>query len=109
MGPTKVDAVRGVTILVVVAFLLVLGRHLGQPGTSLARLGFFSVLGGVAAIGAAGVFFERTFVAAGSACVLLLLGFWQAALWVYVFPVSGLLVAAAVLLAYYERMNPTIT
>lgn len=109
MAPSKVNAVRGVTVLVVVVFLLVLGRHLGQPGTSLAQLGFFSVLGGIAAIGAAGVFFERTYVAATSACALLLLGFWQAALWVYIFPVSGLLVAAAVLLEYDESTSPTIT
>lgn len=94
--PTRRSVVRWLTVGVVVGFLAVLASFLGQPGYTLTRLVFFAVLGGLAVAGAAGVLVERPVVAAGSACGLLLLGFWQAVLWIYVFPVCGVLLLAAV-------------
>ncbi|MCG1002169.1 MULTISPECIES: hypothetical protein [Halobacterium] len=99
MTPSITAAVRGLTVVVVAAFLGVLGWYLGQSGYTSARLALFAALGASAIAGAAGVVSGRAFVAAGGACALLLLGFWQAALWLYVFPVAGLLVVAAVVLA----------
>ena len=99
MTPSTMAAVRGLTVLVVAAFLGVLGWYLGQPGYTSARLALFAALGASAVAGAAGVVSGRPFVAAGGACALLLLGFWQAALWLYVLPVAGLLAVAAIVLA----------
>jgi hypothetical protein len=108
MTPSTTAAVRGLTVLVVAAFLGVLGWYLGQPGYSPARLALFAALGASAIAGAAGVVSGRTLVAAGGACALFLLGFWQAALWVYVFPVAGLLVVAAVVLAADGSANAAV-
>lgn len=96
------------TVLVVVAFLGVLGWHLGQPGYTQTRLVFFAILGGLAVTGAVGIFYQRETVAAGSACGLLLLGFWQAVLWIFIFPVIGMLVVATVVIATQERTNTPI-
>lgn len=97
--PPRRSVVRWLTVAVVGSFLAVLGWYLGQPGYTVTRLAFFAVLGGLAVAGAAGVLFERSVVAAGSACGLLLLGFWQAVLWIYVFPVCGVLLIGAVVVA----------
>lgn len=95
--PSLRSLVRWLNVVVVGSFLAVLGLSLGQPGYTVTRLAFFAVLGGIAVVGAAGILAQRPVVAAGSACSLLLLGFWQAVLWIYVFSVCGvLLVGAAV-------------
>jgi hypothetical protein len=108
MTTSKITAVRALAVLVLVAFLGVLGWSLGQPGYNSTRLLLYAVLGGFAIVGAAGIVYERPFVGAGGACGLLLLGFWQAALWLYVFPVAALLVVAAVLLANQENTSPSV-
>ncbi|GAA0287158.1 hypothetical protein [Halobacterium noricense] len=108
MTPSKTAAVRGLTVLVVAAFLGVLGWYLGQPGYTSARLTLFVALGASAIAGAAGVVSGRAFVAVGGACALFLLGFWQAALWLYVFPVAGFLVVAAVVVAADGGTNAAV-
>lgn len=109
MEASKITAVRTLAVLVVVAFLGVLGWSLGQPGYNPTRLLLYAVLGGLAVVGAAGIAYERPFVGACGACGLLLLGFWQAALWLYIFPVAGLLVVFALILAKHENTNPSVT
>ncbi|UPV76863.1 hypothetical protein M0R89_20560 (plasmid) [Halorussus limi] len=94
MRVTRVSVVQATTVLVVAAFLGVLGQYLGRPGYTQTRLAFFAVLGGLAVAGAAGVVYRRETVAAGGACGLLLLGLWQAVLWIYIFPVVGVLAFA---------------
>lgn len=102
-----VSVVRWTTGTVVVAFLAVLGWYLAQPGFTWTRLVFFAVLGGTAVAGAAGIVYQREVVAAGSAFGLFLLGFWQAVLWIYVLPVSVMLLVAAVLVADRNRSPAT--
>lgn len=97
--PSKSSVARRLTIVVVVAFLAVLGWYLGQGGYSPMRLALLVALGGVAVAGAVGVVYERAFITAGSVCALFVLGFWQAALWVYIFPVGGVLFGAAIVVA----------
>ncbi|WP_089649768.1 hypothetical protein [Halobacterium hubeiense] len=99
MAPSRTAATHGLTVVVVAAFVGVLGWHLGRAGYSSARLVLFTALGASAIAGASGVVSGRPFVAAGGACVLLLLGFWQAVLRPYVFAVAGFLVVAAAVLA----------
>lgn len=109
MTPTRILVVRWLTIMVVVAFLGVLGWYLGQPGYTRTRLVFFGILGGLAVTGATGVVFQRELVAAGSAFGLLLLGFWQAVLWMCLFPVIGILVVAIVVIAAQEQSDTAVT
>ncbi|WP_336034902.1 hypothetical protein [Halobacterium yunchengense] len=99
MTPSRTAVARGLTVVAVAALLGVLGRYLGRPGYTPARLTLFAALGASAVAGAGGVVAGRSFVAAGAACALLLLGFWQAVLWVYVLPVAALFLVAAVALA----------
>lgn len=98
-SPLLRSIVRWLTVAVVGSFLVVLGWYLGQPDYTPTRMVFFTVLGGLAAAGAVGVLSQHPLVAVGSACGLLLLGFWQAVLWIYVFPVCGVLLVAAVVVA----------
>ena len=105
MPSTKAAVVRWLTVLGVVAFLGVLGWYLGQPGYTQTRLVFFAVLGGLAVAGAAGVVYQRMLVTLGGAAGLLLLGFWQAVLWIFIFPVVGMLVVAALVVAPQERTD----
>lgn len=99
------QAVRWLAVVGVVGLLVVLVRHLGRPGYSHGRFALFAALGLLAVAGAVGVLRESaTLVTLGSGG-LFLLGFWQAVLWVYVYPVVALLVSAALL--DHERAGPT--
>ena len=95
---TTTAAVRGVTALVTVAFLSVLGYHL-VPDVTLPRLALFGVLGGIALVGAVAVFDDSPYLAAGAACWLLIAGMTQPVLWLYLFPVAGVLLAASLVTA----------
>lgn len=106
MTAARRSVVRGLTVAATVAFLGVLGYYLVQPGYSWVRLAFFTVLGGLAVLGTAGVVYQRERVAAGAACGLLLLGLWQAVLWVYIFSVVGVLVVASLVSARDNSANP---
>ncbi|WP_436909636.1 hypothetical protein [Halosimplex marinum] len=97
MVPEIRPLVRGLTVAATAALLAVLGYYLVQPGGTWSRLALFAAIGGAAVAGAAGAVSRRPLVAAGGACGLFLLGFWQAALWMFVFPAAGLLIVAALL------------
>lgn len=105
MTTRRFSVVRGLTVVVTIAFLSVLGYYLSQPGYSETRLAFFAILGGLAILGTAGVIYQRELVAAGAACSLGLLGFWQAALWMYIFAVVGMLVVASLVIARGRSSN----
>ncbi len=100
---------QGLSVAGVVAFLGVLAWYLGQPGYTRSRLALFAALGICAVAGAAGVVFERQVVSGIAVCGLVVLGLFQAVLWVYILPVGALLLVAAVGTAVRERSNPSAT
>ena len=95
MAVSQTSIVRGLTVVVVVAFLGVLGYYLGQPGYTWTRLAGFAVLGGLAVVGAAGIIYQRGLLAGVGTAGLVLLGFWQAVLWIYILPVVVVFSVAA--------------
>ena len=95
MTATRATAVKAVVVTVTLVFIGILGWYLGKPGYTQSRLVLFVVLGGSAVAGALGVVFQRALVTAGAAGSLVLLGFWQAVLWMYILPVVLVLVVAA--------------
>lgn len=105
MVGTRASIVPGITVAVTIAFLCVLGYFLFQPGYRWTRLAFFAVLGGLAVLSTAGVVYGRTRVAAGSAFVLFLLGFWQAVLWLFIWPVAIVLFIGSFVSPTRERSN----
>lgn len=109
MTATRTSIVRGLTVVVTVAFLGVLGYYLVQPGFIWTRLALFAVLGGLAIVGTAGVLYQQQLLVAGSVCGLLLLGFWQAVLWIYIFPVAGVLAVASLVGANRGEPNTPST
>lgn len=88
MTATRRSIAHGLTVVVVVAFLGVLGYYLFQPGYSLTRLALFAVFGALAVVGAAGIIYDRGLLVGVGTVGLVLLGFWQAVLWVYILPVA---------------------
>lgn len=99
------NAARGISIVAVVAFLAVLVWCLARPGYTHVRLGFFALLGSLAIVGAIGVIQHSTRLVTVGSGGLFLLGFWQAVLWLYIYPVIGLLVVATLLDS--DGTNPT--
>ena len=99
MPDSTVSIVRGLTLTVVAAFLCVLGYFLVQPGFTWMRFAFFAVLAGLAVGGAVGLYRERELLTVGAAVGLLLLGFWQAVLWLFILPVAVVLAVGVVLVA----------
>jgi hypothetical protein len=59
---------------------------------------FFIVLGGLAVLGAAGVIFQREWVAVSGAVGSLAVGFWQAILWIYIFSIVVVLFTTSLIL-----------
>ncbi|MFD1588447.1 hypothetical protein ACFR9U_15800 [Halorientalis brevis] len=106
MSIDRLSIVRGLSTVSVLAFLGTLGYFLMQLGYSRTRVIFFAGLGGLAVLGEAGVIFQRELVAVVGVCGLLVIGFWQAVLWVYIFPVVTVLLVATIVIA---KENPTPT
>ena len=90
-------AVRSLTVVTVVAFLGVLGWYLTAPGYTLTRLVGFAVLGCLAVVGAAGVLRHRPRWSIAAAIGLIALGFWQAVLWLFIYPMVGVLLLSTAL------------
>lgn len=88
-------AIQWITVVSVIVFLAVMVWYLGQPGYSHIRLAFFAALGILAVAGAIGVVRHSTKLVILRSSGLFLLGFWQAVLWVYIYPVVALLILAA--------------
>ncbi len=84
-------------------FLAVLAFFLDSTGLTQSRLVFAGGLGVAAAVGTAGAVVGRTAVALGGAGALGALGLPSAALRIFVVPMAGVLVAAALLIALDER------
>ena len=96
------SVVRWVSVLSVSGFLGTLGYYLVQPGFRWTGVASFPGLGGLAVLGGTGVVSQRERVVAACACGLLLVGFWQAALWMYILPMVAILVVASVVVASQE-------
>ena len=109
MPDRTVSIVRALTLTVVVAFLGVLGYYLVQPGFTWVRLAFFAVLAGLAVVGAVGLYGERELLTVGAAIGLLLLGFWQTVLWLFIFPVAAVLAVGVVVVANQTAATTTGT
>ena len=103
MTPGRLRPVDWLTLAAVVAFLAVLAWYLGRPGFGATRLALFAALGGFAVVGAAGVVFRAGRLIGVGVAGLLALGFWQAVLWLYVYPLVALLILAALATGPSER------
>lgn len=78
-----------------VCFLIgALGWYLQTPGYTTLRLVLFTVIGGAAVLGLYGVVVERATIAGAGIALLFALGFWQAVLWIVVYPVGIVLILA---------------
>ena len=94
---------RGMAVVALLLFLGLLAVYLDRPGYTHSRLALFAALGATAALGTAGAVRGRKFVAALGAVLLVLLGLPQAVVWVFVFPMAGVLGIASLLIALDER------
>lgn len=103
MSITGSGPVRGTALAALLVFLAVLVFFLDRPGYTTARLVLFVGLAAAATLGTAGAVAQRKVVAAQGAVLLALLGLWQATLWIFVFPMAGVLGAASLLIALDER------
>lgn len=78
-----------------VCFLLgALGWYLQKPGYTTSRLVLFAILGGAGVLALYGIVAERGTIVGVGITVLFALGFWQAVLWIVVYPVIAVLVVA---------------
>jgi len=106
MQITRNSVARGIAVVVVTAFLGVLGWYLFQPDYSWTRLGLFVVLGALSVVATAGVWYQRKRVAAGGVVGLLLLTVTLAGtLWMFLLPVIVVLVIATALMSNNGRTN----
>lgn len=97
MTYSRTDLARGAALGAVLAFLGVLLWLLPQPGYQLSRLLLFGALAAAALIGGFGVLDRRPIVTVVGIGGLVLLGFWQAVLGVFVWPVVVLLLVVALI------------
>ena len=94
---SRINLVRGVTVLSVFGLLGVLAYFLVQLGYSRSRFVLLSLIACSAVIGGIGVTLNRTTLTIIGAVGLFLLGFWQAVLSIYIAPVIVLLLLVAFL------------
>lgn len=90
---------RELSLAATVAFLAVLLWYLftaeaSHPGSTPLRLLFFVLLGGLAIMGAVGIVRHAEQLVAVSVGGLVLLGFWQAVLWIYILPLAVVFILA---------------
>lgn len=99
MDPSRQTSivVRVLAVLAVLGLVGVLLYYLSVPGYSRSRLVLFALLGGAGVVGGVGATFRRRDLVLAGSAGLFLLGFWQAALGVFVLPVAAVLLLAAVL------------
>ena len=88
---------RGGSVGAALALGGVLLWYLPQPGYSRSRLVLFALIGAAAALGAVGSVAGRPGVTLTAAVGLFLLGFWQAVLSVFIYPVVALFLLTATL------------
>lgn len=89
------NVIRGAAVLSVLGLIGVLLYYLPQPGYSQSRLILFALITSAALLGGAGVVQRRVRITIIGAAGLFLLGFWQAVLAVFIYPVIALLLLAA--------------
>lgn len=94
---TLAFAVAVVAALYLTAGLLLL---LPSSGYAVTRLAFVALVVVISWGGVAGAVFDRPPVVIVAAVALLLLGFWQAVLWIFMLPAALGLVVAGVILAH---------
>lgn len=91
------DLARLVAVVGVLVLLAVLLWTLPQSGYSRSRFVLFAFIAGAALLGATGVLLRRSVITTVAVVGLFLLGFWQAVLSVFIWPVIGLLLLATLL------------
>lgn len=106
MSEIRNSLARATSVVVVTVFLGVLGWYLFLPGYRWTRLVVLVVLGALAVVGAAGVWYQRKRVVAGGAVGLLLLTVTLAgSLWMFILPVIVVLVAASIVMSNDDRTD----
>jgi len=86
-------------LAVFAALVLTIGllSYLPQDGFRLSRVVLFVAVAGLAWVSALGVVRDRPTLGTAGAVGVVLLGFWQAVLWIWLLPTAGLLLVATVL------------
>ena len=97
-GPSTLDVVRFVPVLAAVYLTLGTGWLLVAAGISLPRLAVAAVVLAFGWIGAAGAVTRRFRPVLGGAAGLVVVGFLQAVLWVFMFPTALVLLAVGLVM-----------
>jgi hypothetical protein len=91
------NLIRGTAYVSVLGLIAVLLWLLPQPGYSQSRLVLFGLITAAAALGTTGTYLHHPKVTVAGVIGLFLLGFWQAVLSVFIWPVIGLLILTAII------------
>lgn len=95
---TAVTLVRKAGIATVFWLTGLLFWAIVQPGLTGGRLALLGVVAALAWGGVAGIVRERPSVAVAGGVGLLLLGFWQAVLWIFILPTAVVLLVVGLLM-----------
>jgi|GEM_PF-2372777 len=87
----------GLAVFAALALTVVLLGYLPRDGFRSTRLLLFALVAGLAWASALGVVRDRPVVGGAGAAGVALLGFWQAALWIWLLPAAGLLLVGTAL------------
>lgn len=101
---STLDLVRGLAVLAAVYLTIGLLWVLPSPGFGVSRLLFSALVVALAWVGAIGALRQRPALVAAGGVGLVLFGFWQAVLWIFMLPAAGVLLIVAVILS--QKSNP---
>ena len=95
---SKLDLVRAIGVLAAVYLTAGLLWVLPSPGFGVSRLVFSAIVIAIAWVGAVGALRHRPSLVVAGAVGLLLFGFWQAVLWIFMLPAAAILLVVATIL-----------
>ncbi|MCU4741493.1 hypothetical protein OB955_11125 [Halobacteria archaeon AArc-m2/3/4] len=95
--PRWATATRGIAVLATAYVTVGLLWTLSEPGYSRTRAAFFALLAVLALVGGVGAVLDDSRLLVGGGAGLFLLGFWQAALWIFLLPAAFVLLFAGML------------
>lgn len=103
---SKLDLARGLAVLAALYLTAGLLWLLPSPGFGASRLVFFAAVAVAGWIGAAGALRHRPALATVGGLGLVLFGFWQAVLWIFVLPAAAVILIVAAILARPPNDGP---